>query len=208
MRRLLGVQASFAIGIMILLFMGCGGGKVADSDLAAMSKRMVENFSQELKSELYAAIEDSGVVWAVRVCAERAPEISARYSSIPGWSVRRVSERYRNPANAPDNFEMEALVKLENRPATAGDEFYQWTEEDGKKTFRFVRAIRFKTTCKNCHGNKEEFSDELKKIIEERYPDDMAHSFSLDNIRGIFSVKVDWPEGRAAFDSIMTAMEL
>ncbi len=206
MKRLIWVRASCVFGIVLLAAMGCGGDKVADSDLALTAKKMVDNLAGELKSELYAAIQDSGVVWAVRICSERAPEISARYSSIPGWTIRRVSERYRNPANAPDDFEMEALKTLAARPANAGDEYYQWAEEDGKKSFRFVKAIRFKQTCRNCHGNKEDFSDELKTILEEKYPDDSAFGFSIDDIRGIFSVKVDWPEGRAAFDSMMTAM--
>ncbi|MEE9553279.1 MAG: DUF3365 domain-containing protein [candidate division Zixibacteria bacterium] len=206
MKRLFSIRASFALGITILIIIGCGGGNVADSDLALTTRDMVDNFAGELKSELYSAIQDSGVVWAVRICSERAPEISAGYSSIPGWSISRVSERYRNPVNAPDDFELEALKTLAARPANAGDEFYQWTEEDGQKSFRYVKAIKFKQTCRNCHGDKEEFSEELRAIIDEKYPDDMAHGYSLDEIRGIFSVKVDWPEGRAAFDSMMTAM--
>ncbi len=206
MIRFMGVRTSLALAILGLLLSGCGGGGVSDADLASMAKKMVDGFNQELKSELYAAIEDSGVVSAVSVCSERAPEIAARFSNIHGWSVRRVSERFRNPANAPDDFEMEALKTLESRPATAGDEFFQWSEEDGRRVFRFVRAIRFKATCRNCHGSKDEFPEELKQIIDERYPGDMAHGYSIDEIRGIFSIKVNWPEGKAAFDSMKTAM--
>lgn len=206
MKRLIWVRASNVIGIVLLVVMGCSGNKVTDSDLALTAKKMVDSFARELKSELYTAIQDSGAVWAMIICSERAPEISARYSSIPGWTIRRTSEKYRNPVNAPDDFEMEALKILEARPANAGDEYYQWVEEDGKKSFRFVKAIRLKQTCRSCHGNKENFSDELKTILEEKYPDDNAFGFSIDDIRGIFSVKVDWPEGRAAFDSMMTAI--
>jgi len=194
-----------AIGIVINAIMGCGGDRIADSDMAIASGKIIDDFSRELKDELYKAIDDSGVVWAIRICAEKGPEISSRYSSIPGLTVRRVSTRYRNPGNIPDDFEREALEILESRPANAGDDYYRWIDVDGHKTFRFLKAIKIKATCLNCHGDKDKFSDELKIILGEKYPDDKAYGFTLDEYRGAFSVKIDWPEGRAAVDSILGA---
>jgi hypothetical protein len=205
MRRLTIMLVSGGIGLIIFVFSGCGG-KIADADMAAAARSMVGQYAEELKTELYAALEDSGTVWAVRICSERAPEISAHYSSIPGWTLKRVSARYRNPQNAPDEFESESLEILENRPATSGDEYYRWEEEGGHKSFRFMKAIKVKATCLNCHGDKEKFSDELKQVLEEKYPDDNAFGFSIDDYRGALSVKIDWPEGKAALDSMMASM--
>jgi len=205
MSKLIQIWASCAIGIILIAFIGCGGKKVADSDLSRAAGKVVDNFSNELRNELYTAIEDSGVVWAVRICSEKGPLLSARYSSIPGWSVRRVSIRFRNPENAPDDFEREVLQILENRPANAGDEYFRWTEEGGKKTFRFLKAIKVKATCLNCHGPRDKFSADLRKVLDEKYPNDQAYDFGIDDYRGAYSVKITWPDGKVALDSIMAA---
>ena len=192
--------------IFLLVITDCGEKAASDVELAKATRHMANSFMEELKTELYAAIEDSGVVAAIAVCAERAPEISNRYSSLPGWTVKRVSAKYRNPNNAPDEFEKESLEILENRPATAGDEYFSWVDENGKKSFRFMKVIKMKARCLKCHGDKGKFDDDLLTILEEKYPDDQATGFKLDEQRGAFSVTVKWPEGKAVFDSVMTSL--
>lgn len=192
--------------IFLLTVVNCGEKAASDAELAAATRHMADSFMDELKTELYAALEDSGVIGGVKICSERAPEISARYSSLPGWTVSRVSSRYRNPNNAPDEFEKESLEVLENRPATSGDEYFTWVDEDGEKAFRFMKVIVVKAPCLNCHGDKGKFDDDLLTILEEKYPDDQATGFEMDEQRGAFSVTVKWPEGKAVFDSVMASM--
>jgi hypothetical protein len=195
-----------AFFIFLLVIADCGEKAASDAELAAASRHIADSFMEELKTKLYAALEDSGVIGGIRVCSEEAPEISARYSNLSGWTVKRVSTRYRNPNNAPDEFEKESLEVLEGRTATAGDEYFTWIEEDGEKTFRFMKVIKVKAPCLNCHGDKSEFSDDLLKILEERYPEDQATGYEIDQQRGAFSVIVKWPEGKAALDSVMASM--
>ncbi len=206
MRNVIGILTVSVFCIFLLAITSCGEKATSDTELAATSRHVANSFMEELKTELYAALEDSGVIAAVKVCSEKAPEISARYSSLPGWTVKRVSAKYRNPNNAPDEFEKESLEVLEGRTATAGDEYFAWVEEDGEKAFRFMKVIKVKAPCLNCHGDKSEFGDDLLKILEENYPDDQATGFNLDEQRGAFSVTVKWPEGRAVFDSVTASM--
>jgi len=204
MGRQIVVWASCAISFMYIILIGCGGGKIADRDMAIAAGKIVDSYSGELKDELYQAIADSGVVWAVRVCAEKGPELANQYSTIPGITVRRVSMKHRNTQNAPDEFETAGLATIEDRPANAGDIYFRWSDDN--KTFRFMKAIRIKATCLNCHGDKSKFSDDLKAVLDEKYPNDMAVDFKLDDYRGAYSVLIDWPEGKAAVDSIMKSM--
>lgn len=206
MQNVIRICTVSAFCIFLLAITDCGEKAASDAQLAAVSRHMADSFMEELKAELYAALEDSGVIEAVKICSEKAPEISARYSSLPGWTVKRVSARYRNPNNAPDEFEKESLEVLEGRTATAGDEYFTWTEEDGEKVFRFMKVIKVKAPCLGCHGDRSEFSDDLLKILEEKYPEDQATGFEMDQQRGAFSVIVKWPEGKAAFDSVMASM--
>lgn len=205
MRGILVIGIAISVFCGLFLCIGCGEKQPADANLAAASRQVCSDFTEELKGELYAAL-DSGVVAAVTICSERAPEISAQYSSMPGWTVTRVSAKFRNPNNAPDDYEARALEILENRPATAGDEYFAWVNENGIKKFRFMKAIKVKAPCLNCHGDKRDFSSELIQILQEKYPEDHATGFGLDENRGALSVTVVWPEGQAVFDSIMAAM--
>ncbi len=206
MRNPISIFTVFVSCIFLLAITDCGEKAASDAELARASRHMANSFMGELKAELYAAIEDSGVIAAIAICAERAPEISARYSSLPGWTVKRVSAKYRNPNNAPDEFETESLEILENRPANAGDEYFNWVDENGEKSFRFLKVIKMKARCLNCHGDKDKFDNDLLTILEEKYPDDQATGFKLDEHRGAFSVTVKWPEGKAVFDSVMASM--
>lgn len=206
MRNVIGILAASVFCISLLSITNCGEKAASDAQLAAASRHVANSFMEELKTELYAALEDSGLIVAVKVCSEKAPEISARYSSLPGWTVKRVSAKYRNPNNAPDEFEKESLEVLEGRTATAGDEYFTWVEENGEKTFRFMKVIKVKAPCLNCHGDKSKFSDDLLQILENKYPDDQATGFEMDQKRGAFSVTIKWPEGKAVFDSVMASM--
>ena len=109
MRKVISICTVSAFCIFLLAITDCGEKAASDAELAAASRHMANSFMEELKAELYAALEDSGVIVAVKVCSEKAPEISARYSSLPGWTVKRVSAKYRNPNNAPDEFEKESI---------------------------------------------------------------------------------------------------
>jgi hypothetical protein len=161
----------------------------------------------DLKTELATALQDTaGISGAVYVCAEKAPEISAFYSSLPGLTVRRASAKNRNPMNAPNEYEIKALEVLANRPAAAGDEYFEWTDESGVKTFRYVKAIKVASPCLNCHGNPEKMSPEILATIAEKYPDDMATGYKVGDLRGVFTVSLEWPLGKVTLDSILATL--
>lgn len=203
MKQTLSIIASLGLCIILVSLWGCGKSVPKDEELAAVTGHIAENFMTELKGELLDALKDSaGTVGAIYVCAERAPEISAHYSSLPGLTVRRTSKRVRNPNNAPDEYEMKTLDILEQRPAYGSQDHYEWeTVGEGMK-FRFVRAIKMSSACLKCHGDPEKMDDDVKAAIAERYPDDQATGFKLDELRGILTVSLDWPEGKAVYDSI------
>ena len=90
----------------------CGGGdeqsvggngkpSLAKSDeqlIQAASEKMISEFHNNLKMELGKALNEGGPSNAINVCADIAPEISASHSKN-GWSIKRVSDKNRNPGN-------------------------------------------------------------------------------------------------------------
>ncbi|MEA3332728.1 MAG: DUF3365 domain-containing protein, partial [Pseudomonadota bacterium] len=147
-------------------------------------------FMTELKGELKAAIRGGRTVKAISVCKKTAPELAARYSLPSGVLVGRTSERWRNPKNRPDRWEQEGLAILERRrlqgETLAGMDYWQEIEVEGKRFFRYLRAIPTGSLCLRCHG--ENISSKLKENLQRLYPGDRAVGFRLGELRGAVTI--------------------
>ena len=198
------VLASLAFCIALIVIWSCGQSVPKDEDMAAVARHVAEEYMNELKGELMAALSDTvaGTAGAIYVCSERAPEISARYAALPGLTVRRTSKKVRNPNNAPDEYEMKTLDMLESRPAYGSQDHSEWVISGNQNTFRFVRAISTSSVCLRCHGDPDKMELEVKTAIAEKYPEDQATGFKLGDMRGLLTVSIKWPEFKPAYDSI------
>ena len=112
-------------------------------------------------------------------------------SEKTGWDVARTSLKLRNPANQPDAWELAVLNKFEERKAAGEDPaqiaYGEVIEQDGKKTFRFMKAIPTAELCLSCHGS--ELSPELQAQLDQLYPTDQARGYQLGDIRGAFTLQ-------------------
>lgn len=196
------------IAFILIVFSGCGESVPKDEEVAAVTRHMANDFMDELKNELMTALQDTvaGTAGAIAVCSEKVPEISARYSSLPGVSIKRTSKQLRNPNNAPDEYEARILDTLENRPAFASQDHYEWETTGDHRIFRYVTGIKISSPCLKCHGNPEKMEKEVKEAIAAKYENDQATGFHLDEFRGILSVTLEWPEGKAVYDSIKAGL--
>jgi len=179
-----------AIAIVAL----CGLPLVASADETqerrAESMKVVKEFMTTLKGELQKAMKAGGPVNAIEVCNKVAPAIAAEQSTKHGWEVGRTSLKTRNPNNAPDAWERKVLNKFEKRKA-AGENpkkmFYEKVvEEDGKQSYRFMKAIPTGKVCLKCHG--ENIAEPVKAKLDKLYPEDQARGFELGDIRGAFTI--------------------
>lgn len=157
---------------------------------AAEAKQIIQEFFSQLKGELQAAMKAGGPPNAVQVCQKRAPAIAQDLSQKTGWDVARTSLKLRNPANRPDDWELAVLNKFEERKAAGEDPaqiaYGEVVEQDGKKAFRFMKAIPTAELCLSCHGS--ELSPELQAQLDKLYPTDQARGYSLGEIRGAFTL--------------------
>ena len=198
------VVAALAFGIVLIVIWGCGQSVPRDEEMTAVARHVAEGYMNELKGELMTALSDTaaGTAGAIFVCSEKAPEISARYAALPGLTVRRTAKKVRNPNNAPDEYELKTLNMLEERPAFGSQDHSEWEISGNQQTFRFVRAINTSSVCLRCHGDPEKMDPEVKAAIAEKYPEDQATGFKLDDMRGLLTVSIKWPEFKPAYDSI------
>jgi hypothetical protein len=157
------------------------------------SRAMSTELGTALKSELTAALAQSGPSGAIEVCRARAPEIAARLSRESGAKVSRTALRVRNPGNAPDDLQRAVLeqfaVDLASGQIEPPLEAAVEINRGGRIERRYMRAIPTDALCLTCHGT--ELAPEVKAAIAKAYPDDQATGFSAGQLRGAFSVI--WP---------------
>ena len=144
-----------------------------------------------LKTRLQDAMGEGGPVAALSVCHEEAPAIAAALNDSLHLDVGRTSLRLRNPDNAPDAWELETLVAFEARRAEGErarnlDAWAVVADAEGRRLFRYMKAIPTAPLCLKCHG--AEIAPTVGARLAELYPDDAATGFSPGDIRGAFTV--------------------
>jgi hypothetical protein len=180
---------SYCCLILIFCFSSASHADEID-DLAKTSRELISQFSNQLKTELTAAIKDGGPQNAISKCNLKAPEISSKLSR-DGWSIRRTSLKIRNPDNSPDDFEKKILNEFEEKISAGHDinklAYYKLTEVGTQSEFRYIKAIPVGELCLQCHG--EYLSEPVKLKLNALYPDDQAINFKVDDIRGAFTLR-------------------
>lgn len=150
----------------------------------------------KLKGELIKAISEGGAVEAIQVCNSKAIPLTEEIAKLSNYPVeiKRTSSKYRNPQNAPDEIEKNALEYFEelnetNKPLP--DNYLKKVEKDGHISFRYYKPIKIGGLCLTCHGNPDKMEPELIKTIDELYPNDMARGYQGGDFRGIVSITIN-----------------
>jgi len=163
---------------------------------AMMEARQISSeLADKVRGLLLQEIEKGGLAGAVKVCSEMAQGITREFNARSGHTVRRVSLRYRNPSNIPDEYERRKLEKLDllNKKKEMKNEYVEVIDEGGQKYLRYMRPLVALPLCINCHGPKENISADVKPILAEKYPEDRATGFLVGDLRGAISVKIALP---------------
>ncbi len=154
------------------------------------SRHVAQTFGTLLKDTLQQAIQSGGPIKGIAVCHEKAGQIATDLGQKQEMLVGRTSLKLRNPANAPDNWELAVLKQFEARKAQGEPvdklEFFAVIDDDqGQKTFRYMKAIPTASLCLSCHGANIEPAVDAK--LKELYPNDQARGFKEGDLRGAFT---------------------
>ena len=167
------------------------------------SEQVIDRFARELKSELVAAIRAKGTPSAISICAERAPQIAAAHSRPGILTIRRVSDRNRNPQNQASGAEVKVMDMFRD---TSYDNLYNysmWTETPDGQEFHYYKPIKTGAVCMQCHGPAAEIEREVGDMLKAAYPEDKATGYRVGDLRGMFVVEIKWPEGRQTAQQIV-----
>jgi len=154
-------------------------------ELTEQAQAKASVFAQRLKQALMTAVQSGGFENGVNVCKDQAPKI-AEQLSVDGWHLARTSLKTRNSDNAPDSWESSMLVLFEAE-LKAGKPLASLNATAlNDNQFRYMKAIPTGKLCLACHG--QNIQPSLSESINKTYPNDRATGFTLNDIRGAFTL--------------------
>lgn len=143
---------------------------------------------KELGKNLMGAIQKKGTVGALRFCNEQALSITDSMSNVFSVTVKRVSDKPRNPLNAANAKELKHIKTFKNKLINNANS--KPIVEETNNNVSFYYPITTNMMCLQCHGKLDEhIQPKTYKEIKLLYPNDMAIGYGVNEVRGIWSVK-------------------
>ncbi|MCF8278073.1 MAG: DUF3365 domain-containing protein [Flavobacteriales bacterium] len=153
-----------------------------------LGKEISDTVQSTLKANLMKAMQEGGPVNAVKFCNAQAMELTDIYSTKYSTEVKRVSDKNRNPKNEPNAKELDVLADFK-RLLEAGEPVLPKVAIDAEGHKNFYAPIFTGGMCLTCHGNPKNMQPELVSELDSLYPNDKARGYSVDELRGIWSIK-------------------
>ena len=150
----------------------------------------IVNLTQaELLKNVSHALKTGGPGYAVDFCNIQAMVIKDSLSNLNDCQIRRIATKYRNPADMPKSKTEKDQLRQYQKAILKGDSLKPkvYLFED---RIEFYQAITIdKGACLLCHGIPgEQITDETLRMIEARYPEDLATGFGMNDFRGAWKV--------------------
>lgn len=153
----------------------------SDSVYLKLGDQLVAKTFDTLRNALTTAIGSKGFAYAVAFCDENAYPLTTYYQEA-GISIRRASDKPRNPQNKADSLETALLNEFRASRGTA--RIVHTTTE-----VHYVKHILVQGMCLNCHGLPgKEIKPETLAAINERYAADSATGYKEGALRGLWHV--------------------
>ena len=145
------------------------------------------NTKKELGKNLMGTIQKKGTKAAVTFCSEKAYPITDSMAKAQNVSIKRVSDRPRNPKNIANAKELDLIDFF--KKAIANKEDYQPVTEENNGEVTFYAPITTNSMCLQCHGTPtQNITPEVLKTITSLYPKDKATGYNINEVRGMWRV--------------------
>lgn len=164
-----------------------------NKEIKQEAKSAIMKMGGALKSHMKQNMKAGGPEQAAGFCLEEASgiakEVNAAYPK--GISVKRVSLKYRNPANKPTVDEAEVLKQIQSDVDAHKTVPKMIVKEVAKNSYKVYKPIFMsKGICLTCHGDAQTRDSEAYKLIQAKYPHDKAIGYKKDDFRGVFVVTI------------------
>ena len=162
-------------------------------DYQQIGMKYAKSTKAELGKNLMGAIQKEGVLHALEFCNVQAMPITDSMAKVHQASIKRVSDKNRNPSNKANATELEHISFFKDAIAQ-GNEPNPIVEED-ENSIHFYYPIVTNDMCLKCHGKPgQQIEQNTYDKILELYPNDKAIGYDINEVRGIWSIEFDTNE--------------
>lgn len=152
-------------------------------------KEIASATQAELLKVVQGAMKKGGPVYAVEYCNIEALELKDSLSNLNNCTIKRLSNKYRNPADKP-------VTKIEQEQLKS----YETLHSEGKSLASSVHIVGDKVeyyqpimigsgACLLCHGDPEtQIAAKTMNTIRKLYPDDLATGYAMNDFRGVWKI--------------------
>ena len=164
-----------------------------NEEIVPIGNKIAGELLTTLKTELQGAIKEGGITNAIEVCNLKAILLTEMIANTSERivSVKRITYKFRNPHNAPNEFEVAALDYFQEQIESNTDipEYYtQKINEGDSSYYYFYKPLFVGNICLACHGDNETTTSDIKDQLTKLYPDDRAINYLEGDFRGLVSV--------------------
>ncbi|MFQ5713650.1 MAG: DUF3365 domain-containing protein [Candidatus Scalinduaceae bacterium] len=121
------------------------------AEMLALQLEIIREYIAEKQDVINTDPETGNVTFKHLNPAKVGAAISKRVSSSTNYIIKQTSLNYRNPENAPDEYEIKLLKQFQtkkNEDAVWGEDY----DKEGKKIIRYIIPLYIKADCLPCHG--------------------------------------------------------
>lgn len=180
--------------------------KISDIDILEFGKikgrELATLIQKKLTEKLKSALQYKGIAHAIEFCNANELFTMDSLTKVYGAEIKRVSLKIRNKKNSPDSIEQQILeayaYNMEKEIPVS--EFVQ-IMEDGFNVLYTKPILLNNPLCLNCHGTVgNQISNSNYALIKRLYPRDSAINYNLNELRGMWSIKLSKKEIIKAMD--------
>ena len=158
-----------------------------DSTYIIKGNRIAKISFETISGELQKALANGSIESALRYCNVHAYPIADSLAAVYSVSIKRVSDKNRNPRNKTDkmgNFMMKGF----------GIDLSEGNDLSPKLVMKddsviFYKPIITQALCLNCHGVPgKDISFSNDSLIQALYPRDKAVGYQANQLRGLWRI--------------------
>lgn len=138
-----------------------------------------------LMANVRKAMEQGGPEYAVEFCNLKAIPLTDSLSENFDVKISRITDKTRNPDNGlKTDTDKEVFRLFKENP----DLKYTIEESEGNAVF-YKRIDMALPACIQCHGKPDsDISPGTLALLNEKYPDDQATGYELNDFRGLWKI--------------------
>ncbi len=140
-----------------------------------------------LGKNLMGTIQKKGTLEALAFCNEQAYPLTDSMSVVHNVTIKRVSDKPRNPNNQANTEELEYIENFKDVIANQQEPTPVVKESNSK--VKVYYPITTNTMCLQCHGKPtKNIEPKTLKALTLLYPNDQATGYDVSQVRGIWTI--------------------